>query len=276
MPPDPLDLWRRARELGDNPHGQWTYPLLACRAVAAERDGMRRSYEHVRSWEHVTAALSLSAELDALGVPPKDTYAVNLGMEMFDGAYYAPAGKLRLPRRSEPFRGRHSVRAVAFDGQRLVFANSWGRRWGDAGVGYIPRDYFEAHVDLVIVWRTALVGPSPALTGELTRRRWRSGDLTRSVTTADLASAWHVPSPLITRTVRHAGDHANLTMRELTSLAHLPMHVLELRSEAGFIGRAHLHHQGAGASVAEELWIAPAERRAGFGMKRPRFDAVSF
>lgn len=261
----PRSLWLRARALGDEPEQQWTFPLLANRAIASDPDGLTRSYEHLRTWEEVAGVLTLTGNLVEHGLPQEYAYFVNLGLELFDGVYYAPAGNLQLPRRREPFRGRHSVGAFALDGERLVFQNSWGQRWGDRGIGYISRDYFETHVDLVLVSRSSVCGPSPAMASELARRRWRSGHLTAEPSARELVEAWLKPSPFRSYRVDHRGEQLAVATRTLTSATGLRMDVLEARSGRQFIGRVHLHHGAGLETVADEFWVTPVRRRQGYG-----------
>jgi C1A family cysteine protease len=58
----------------------------------------------------------------------------------------ARRGVIPMPTRGDPFVGGHALCFVGFDGakQQLMFANSWGPLWGDAGFGYISYDVFEA------------------------------------------------------------------------------------------------------------------------------------
>lgn len=261
----PRSLWHRARALGDDPEGQWTFPLLANRAMASEPDGLTRAYEHLRTWDEVAGVLMLAWDLVEHGLPQEYGYHVNLGLELFDGVYYAPAGNLQLPRRHEAFRGRHSVGAFAVDGERLLFQNSWGRRWGDEGIGYISRAYFESHVDLVLVSRNSIYGPSPAMASELVRRRWRSGDLTAEPSARDLVEAWLKPSPFRSYGLHHRGEQVAVATRTLTSVIGVRMDVLEARSGSQLIGRVHLHHGAGRETVADEFWITPGRRRQGFG-----------
>ncbi len=259
----PHDLWLAARDLGDNPGGSWTYPLLAQRALACSPNGLCRSYEDVSSWDLLEQILWLVADLDNRGVG--DTYVFSLGIEMYDGSYYTRDGHLPLPKKKEPFRGRHSVALLGLQGDRLVFANSWGARWGDSGLGYISRDYFEAHVDSVMAMRSASIGPSGAMTSELHRRRWASGKLTEAPSIEDLAAAWRTPVPVTSWEAQSRDAIVRFSSRILTSIEQRRMHVVEARLDGALVGRAHVRHLSDGSAVADEFWIAPSFRRCGYG-----------
>jgi C1A family cysteine protease len=58
----------------------------------------------------------------------------------------APRGRIPMPSRNDPFVGGHALCFVGFDARKqlLVFANSWGRGWGDSGFGSISYDVFQA------------------------------------------------------------------------------------------------------------------------------------
>jgi GNAT superfamily N-acetyltransferase len=258
-------LWRRARDLGDTPTGQWTFPILVNRGAITEPNGLALAYEALSTWEQVTQVLNLVNDLVGHGVPHAYLYYVNLGLEIYDGAYYAKSGNLRPPRRGEPFRGRHAVGVYGVDRDRLVFQNTWGPRWGDGGSGYISRQYFEAHVDLALASRRATFGPSNAMTTELTRRRWRAGRFNQGPSTSELAEAWLTPCPITSWTVDHDAGPLTLAARTLKSIKGATMHIMEARALTALIGRAHLHHYSDGRSVAEEFWVAPSARRTGYG-----------
>lgn len=105
--------------------------------------------------------------LDPSGTPPgtvlqkvKAYVAANLpsffGFTVYDSYRQAAStGKIPFPCRGEGIRGGHGVVAVGYDDAMkiknttcgletkgaLLFRNSWGTGWGDAGYGWLPYDY---------------------------------------------------------------------------------------------------------------------------------------
>jgi len=56
------------------------------------------------------------------------------------------SGTIRLPRPNERMIGGHAVMAVGYDDAKktLLFRNSWGTDWGQAGYGTLPYEYPES------------------------------------------------------------------------------------------------------------------------------------
>jgi C1A family cysteine protease len=71
-------------------------------------------------------------------------------IELFKSAYRpGPTGLLRLPSAGEKRVGRHAVLIVDVETsgleEQMVFLNSWGAKWGDAGLGRFTFQYFSSH-----------------------------------------------------------------------------------------------------------------------------------
>jgi C1A family cysteine protease len=131
--------------------------------LALDRLVPQHFYEYASSYDEVLQLLYRQKRLYEAGVPKALLDSVSLGVEWFDSGLRAHDGRLSMPRTDDPYRGRHRVEAIGFEdgGATLRFGNSWGA-WGDQGTGYMPREYFDAHVDDVFVQRSAQWGPSPA------------------------------------------------------------------------------------------------------------------
>ena len=73
----------------------------------------------------------------------------------------AENGVIRMPCPEEPIIGSHCVSIAGFDRLRLgfVFLNSWGRQWGNRGLGLLPMEYFDKY--LVSAWTAHGAGPLP-------------------------------------------------------------------------------------------------------------------
>lgn len=63
----------------------------------------------------------------------------------FESVYNAPNGCIQLPEYGEKELGYHAVSVLGFSREKkcFFFQNSWGRNWGDNGMGSLPFEYFE-------------------------------------------------------------------------------------------------------------------------------------
>lgn len=76
-------------------------------------------------------------------------HPVVLGVQIFAGFeqhYTEFSGEVSLPKKGEAHLGGHAITIVGstifLNGEfQYVFANSWGKDWGDQGFGFIPEDY---------------------------------------------------------------------------------------------------------------------------------------
>lgn len=75
---------------------------------------------------------------------------VILGIQCFenlDSDEVANSGILKMPKKRDRFIGGHAVAAVKFNwkhkklGRAFGFRNSWGPRWGDKGLFWVPEEY---------------------------------------------------------------------------------------------------------------------------------------
>jgi len=271
----PRALYLAARRLSRE-NREWSFVLFAHRAIAlgevqVERlNGLDLCYEPLSTWDEVVTVLNLRRALLDADIPPEMTMEVTVGMEVFDSIFRASAGRLPLPSSGEPFRGRHSVAVEAVsDRAELVFPNSWGSSWGDDGTGYLPRAYFERHVDSVWVSRPAWVGWSPAVDAELKRLGWLRGRPQRP-TLSDITDAWVTPNLEQVKQTEIAGaEHSVHRRAAFSTREDAPaLDLLELQREDGtVVGRAHVLHPRSGAtSILEELFVHPDERRQGYGL----------
>ena len=73
---------------------------------------------------------------------------VAICFETFNGIYKAPKGLVPMPKFWERSHGSHSVTIIGYDSQKrlLRFANSWGKEWGDDGLGYLHYDYVDKYI----------------------------------------------------------------------------------------------------------------------------------
>ena len=66
-----------------------------------------------------------------------------LSFQIFKGIRDAPGGFVPMPYFWERSKDNHSVSIIGYDNEKKVlkFFNSWGKDWGDRGIGYLPYDY---------------------------------------------------------------------------------------------------------------------------------------
>jgi GNAT superfamily N-acetyltransferase len=264
----PHNIWMAARNISDEPAQSWTFPRFIDRVVAATPKGIDHAYEDLSSWDEVHAALFHKEVLAQRGFSGRLGLTIILGMELFDSALRSVTGRLSLPTADDHYRGRHVVATVGFepDGREIAFRNSWGERWGDHGLGYVTRSYFEKHVDAIILKRPTWIGPSPKMSQAERQLQWSRGTI-KSVDPVAYFEAWFTPNPIRHEQVTINGDAHNLRRRMLYTFAnHLPFDVVELRRGEDFCGRMHVIHDRLNAeSMVPEIWLPPSIRRLGYG-----------
>lgn len=220
------EFWTAARRLGGELHLEYTFAEFVLRTLALEPEagpyeprGLDLSYEQLQHWDDVVGVLSVNDQLTAGGVPEGWQYIVSVGMRFFDSGYRARDGRLPLPAADDPFRGRHSVGVLGVsDEGELAFANSWGRKWGDDGIGYISRLYFEEHVDSVLVTRLAWLGPSGEMDRDMARRAWTAGRPGRALP-RDFVESWSTGNRRQAKEVTIDGETFDLLKRVSFSAA---------------------------------------------------------
>jgi hypothetical protein len=116
-------------------------PLLSVPSPSAFVDGKSRI---LKTLKRQTIALSVVRQSLAKNIP------VVAAIELFRSAYRAgPTGLLPLPSAGEMRVGRHAVLIVDVEAtgpeEQIVFLNSWGAKWGDAGLGRFTVQYFSSH-----------------------------------------------------------------------------------------------------------------------------------
>jgi hypothetical protein len=116
-------------------------PLLSVPSPSAIADGKSRI---LKALKRQRVELSVVHESLAKNIP------VVVAIELFRTAYrVGPSGLLPLPSVGEKRVGRHAVLLLDVEvggpEEKLVFLNSWGAKWGDAGLGRFSVQYFASH-----------------------------------------------------------------------------------------------------------------------------------
>jgi len=266
--------WIATRALSGAPALGWTYHLFMFRELAMglghvdKMQGFDLVYEPLGSWSELKEAVEIREILLQHGVSQFYLPHLILGMRVFDSAHSASRGRLPLPSETEAYRGRHSVAVLGLTHQdEIAFANSWGPRWGDEGVGYISRAYFETQVDAVWSYRLNYVGWSPALDAALKHASWTSGRAGRP-SPEDVAKAWMTPNRPRGKTILLNGVDVSCSMRTIfSSRAHMPpLEVVELRNSHTLLGRSHIVYPRRSAeAVIEEFFVPPSVRKQKYG-----------
>jgi GNAT superfamily N-acetyltransferase len=196
------------------------------------------------------------------GAPEWAQANVGIGFRAFRSIFHAPQGLLELPAIDEDEVGEHSVAVLGYDKARdsVVFPNSWGETWGDRGLGYMPREYFERYATDVWLVRNARVGPHPE----------KFEQFLASKDAKEFARIWMIENTRWRRRFRSDGRRLQWVIYETVSVGGQPVEVVELRSGYGLVlGWFHIAHRDGPertTSTVTEFFVWPAFRREGLGL----------
>jgi len=259
---DPHEIYDRCKDIDGFP-GEGTFNLAVCRTLAFY--GMRHAsrqlfYEPLHSYDSVVTALQLRSQLEFQ--PRLFGDHLNMVFVAFPSARSAAGGVLEMPHQGEAPIGGHAVALVDVEdgGQALVFANSWGRAWGDHGFGYMSREYFERHILDVWLMRRARWGPSS----------FNYKRLTTAQNHQEFARSWMLENPRwITRTRINGSGHRLVTYETLSVEEGCRAEVIEIQDGRGlrlaWAELFHLPQQKGGVTLAKEFFVWPGARRRGYG-----------
>jgi len=101
------------------------------------REHQITAYQRLSGLDEIRACL-------AMGLP------VVFGFAVYEHAISEEVGRsgvLRIPEEDERMMGGHAILAVGYDdnAKTILFRNSWGTSWGQAGYGTMPYAYFAGH-----------------------------------------------------------------------------------------------------------------------------------
>lgn len=71
-----------------------------------------------------------------------------IGIEVFSGMMKTKTGVVPLPKKGERSIGGHAIAACGYDDEKelVKFKNSWSKKWGTEGFGYLPYEYIERYM----------------------------------------------------------------------------------------------------------------------------------
>jgi GNAT superfamily N-acetyltransferase len=251
------DGWRLSRLWGGYPELEWTFGVFRERITAFGGRVPAYFYEDISDFETARLLVRVS---NILLLQRQPSYpSVGLAFRYFDSAYRVVDGRLVCD--DSQFRGRHAVVAVDHaEQEEIKFMNSWNPpHWGDGGYGYVPREYFDRHVDSVLVRWSACGGPSPAAGRCMSRI-----DTQRLPREDRLVHCW--PTPNVCWTQEVGADDRSFTMLNwnVYSMATGALvDVVEIRDDNEVLGRAHLYYED--VPTLRELFVRPERRREGIG-----------
>jgi GNAT superfamily N-acetyltransferase len=253
---------------------EWTFTLHFCRVLALSHEtgpdratGIDIYYERLSDWGDVWRAALLNAALHENGVPDEWLMGLSVEMKVFDSIYRTRSGQLSVVP-DDPFRGRHAVALIGITSDdEHIFQNSWGPDWGDGGIGYLTRSYFEKHVQAVWLTRPSYLGWSPRMDDELSKLA-SNEEAPGDPSEAAVAIAWMTPNRPTTKNVSVNGLRCRIRMRQvLSSVKGRPLvEMVDISSDEEILGRVHLELPAASnAAIVHELFVHPSHRRRAIG-----------
>ena len=153
--------------------------------------------------------------------------------KIFNGIYKAPQGFVPMPKFWERSCGGHSVTIIGYDNQKqfLRFLNSWGKEWGDGGLGYLPYKYVDKY--LIEAWA-----------GMLDKRK--NGERGKIEKVGEL-------------------EFELLTYQSII-FGRQPLHVIDVYKNNKIVGWAHFRFDDLGHTITiEEIFVMPNFRKMGIG-----------
>jgi GNAT superfamily N-acetyltransferase len=250
--------WRLGREWGGYPEFEWTFGIFVERVNAFGGRLRAHFYDDLSDFD--TARLLIRVSNILLGQREPSYPTVGVSFEYFDSAYRVVDG--RLPCDDTPLRGRHAVATVDHaDPDEIKFPNTWDPpRWGDAGFGYVTREYFERHVDSVWTRWSASGGPS------IPFMRCMERAVADGVPEDErLVRCWPTRNEFWTQTVGTSARPLTMLNWNVYSMNTGGLvEVIEIRDENQIVGRAHMFDDER-APTLRELFVHPNRRREGVG-----------
>lgn len=218
-----------------------------------------RFYEPLTSRDAVEGVLGMNQTLEWAGVPQWAGSFPLLVFRCFQSARTAPNGALPLPGSGDAEIERHAVGLHDLDGSNgIVFVNSWGRQWGDRGLGTMSWDYFERYWSEARVSRNCSIGWN----------RFNYDRLTAATGDARLLrDTWMMNNARWQKSFRLASGRITCSNWETISFNDgYPVDVIEARTGYGLrVGWVFVSHLPGKVSELREIFVWPVFRRQGIG-----------
>lgn len=260
---DPHEIYYMCKEIDGYP-GDGTSIMIAARVYKFHMVFDRQFfYEPISTFDKLLEITWMKNLLNDQHVPRKYLDGIQVSFDIFESAYTAPLGRLSLPHTNEVSKGNHAVALTGGyenSGESLQFINSWGRKWGDNGYGFVSREYLERYMNEAWLCRRARFGPSKSKIARLTKR----------LDDKEFAHFWMLENPRWRKKFRYHGHGHQLVNYETWSTSEeCCVDIIEIRNGNGFpLGWTYVFHLGKeqrGISRIKELFVWPFYRRQGYG-----------
>lgn len=71
---------------------------------------------------------------------------VYISIKIYKDFYFPEEGRIKLPKKTDEKKGVHSIPIIGLKKDSFIIVNSWGKNWGDNGIGYLPFKYLKENV----------------------------------------------------------------------------------------------------------------------------------
>jgi hypothetical protein len=98
-----------------------------------------------------------------------------IGIEVFKGMMKTKTGVVPMPKKDEVSLGGHAICIAGYDDKKKLtkFKNSWSKKWGRGGYGFLPYTYIEQY--MMDAWSSVDIDdPNPLTLGSVLNYRERA------------------------------------------------------------------------------------------------------
>jgi hypothetical protein len=222
----------------------------------------QRYYESVRSPLDLAHSLERASQLRSVGVPLHMVDHHMIIVKVYESAYDAPRGVLKLPSVGDLFVDLHCVSLHEYNPTTATFRfkNNWGEYWGDRGFGTMSMEYASEQFHEGWIFRPGRWGPVAAKQAMLA-----APDIDR----VRLRQVWSIENQREVRRLPGLGAGRNARWQWYESISPMlgrPIVGVEVRNGFG-LRMAWAFVRDASEEVAEitELFVWPTFRRAYLG-----------